>query len=69
MATVLNNEDQLKDAFKAAIVEVLQERKDLIRDIIEEIIEDAALVRGIEQGLASPSVTREQIFELLEPAN
>lgn len=69
MATVLNNDDQLKDAFKAAIVEVLQERKDLIRDIIEEIIEDAALVRAIEQGLASASVTREQIFELLEPAN
>ena len=45
MATVLNNQDQLKDAFKAAIVEVLQERKDLIRDIIEEILQRDPLLR------------------------
>lgn len=68
MATVLNNEEQLKDAFKAAIVEVLQERKDLIRDIIEEVIEDSAFAQAIDEGMASPKVSREQIFDLLEPA-
>ena len=42
MATVFDDDEQLKAAFKSAIIEVLHERKDLIRDIIEEIIEDAA---------------------------
>jgi hypothetical protein len=67
MATVFfEDNDQLKDAFKAAIIEVLQERKDLIREIIDEIVDDAALSHAIDEGLTSPEVSREKVFELLE---
>ena len=69
MATVLENDEQLKEAFKAAIVEVLQERKDLIREIIDEVIEDTALSRAINEGGTTEKVSREQVFELLETAN
>lgn len=69
MATVFENDEQIKEAFKSAIVEVLQERKDLIREIIDEIIEDATFARAIDEGAPSPKVSREQVFELLESAN
>ena len=69
MATVFENDEQIKEAFKSAIVEVLQERKDLIREIIDEIIEDAAFSRAIDEGVATPKVSREQVFELLETTN
>ena len=68
MATVFEN-DELKDVFKSAIVEVLQERKDLIREIVDEIIEDTAFSRAIDEGVASPNVSRAQVFELLETVN
>lgn len=69
MATVFEDDERLKAAFKSAIVEVLQERKDLIRDILDEIIEDTAFSRAIEEGIESPKVRREQVFELLETIN
>ena len=69
MATILDNDEQIKAAFKSAIIEVLQERKDLIREIIDEIIEDSAFSQAIDEGLASPTVSREKVFELLETTN
>jgi hypothetical protein len=69
MATVLENSDELKEVFKAALVEVLQERQDLVRELLDEVIEDIAFSRAIEEGEATPTVSREQIFEQLESTN
>ena len=69
MATVIDNSDELKEVFKAALVEVLQERQDLVRELLDKVIEDIAFSRAIEEGEASPNVSREQIFEHLESAN
>jgi hypothetical protein len=69
MATVFENDEQIKEAFKSAIIEVLQERKDLIREIIDEIIEDTAFSHAISEGDATQKVSREQVFELLENAS
>lgn len=40
MSTTLIDEAQLKEALKAAILEILEERKDLVRDLVEEAMED-----------------------------
>ena len=69
MATVIDNSDELKEVFKSALVEVLQERQDLVRELLDEVIEDIAFSRAIEEGEATPKVSREQIFEHLESAN
>jgi hypothetical protein len=68
MATVLENNEELKEVFKSALVEVLQERQDLVRELLDEVIEDIAFSRAIEEGEATPTVSREQIFEQLESA-
>jgi len=69
MATVIDNSDELKEVFKSALVEVLQERQDLVHELLDEVIEDIAFSRAIEEGEDSPAVSREQIFEHLESAN
>ena len=59
-------EDRLKEVLKAAVVEVLEERGDLVREIVEEALEDLALARAIKEGEGSEVVGRDQIFSLLE---
>ena len=66
MATQLTDEQRLKEVVKSAIVEVLEERKDLVREVIEEALEDAALTRAIEEGDRSGIVDREEIFRTLD---
>ena len=39
-----------------------------MQDIVEEAMEDFALTRAIEQGLGSESVSRDEVFTVLEGA-
>ena len=61
-------EQTLKTILKAAIVEVLEERRDLVRAIIEEALEDAGLVAAIDEGLRTGAVTRSEILAVLDTA-
>jgi hypothetical protein len=66
METVLENEDRIKEIFKTAIVEILEERKDLFSDMFREVTEDIALAKAIEEGEKSPEVSRSAVFDVLE---
>lgn len=69
MATVLENEAKLKEIFKTAIGEVLEERREFVSDLLREVLEDTAFSRAIEEGEKSPTVSRSEVFELLEKPN
>jgi hypothetical protein len=60
------DEKQLKELFKQAMTELLEERKDLFYDLFAEAIEDAALVNAIREGETSEQVSREAVFRILE---
>jgi hypothetical protein len=62
----LIDEVKLKDLLKAAIIEVLEERRDLLRDLQEEALEDIGLTHAIEEGARTDTVSRDEIFGLLE---
>ncbi len=66
MAQVTMDEARLKALFKTALVEVLEERKDLLRDAIEETVEDIALALAIEEGRLTGEVSREEVLSVLE---
>ena len=51
---------------KSAIVEILEERKDLLRDLLEEAFEDIALARAIEEGEQSELIGRDEVLKTLE---
>jgi hypothetical protein len=62
------DEEKLKELLKSALVEALEEHRDLVQDIVEEALEDFALARAIEQGLEGESVSRDEVFAILEGA-
>ncbi|MGO9117778.1 MAG: hypothetical protein ACLQPD_09230 [Desulfomonilaceae bacterium] len=59
-------EQQLKEVVKTAIVEVLEERSELIRNIVEEALEDIGMSKAIQEGEDSHLVTRDEVLNLLE---
>jgi hypothetical protein len=60
------DDEKLKGLIKTALTEVLEERKDLLRNLIEETLEDVGLVRAIEEGRRSQEVERREVLSLLE---
>lgn len=66
MESVLENEAEIKEVFKVAVMEALEERKDLFSQLFREISEDIALAKAIEAGEKTPKVSRREIFDFLE---
>ena len=58
--------ETLKQIFKNALVEVLHEERDVLRDVFAEAIEDLAFAEAIRAGQDSDLVTRGAVFEVLE---
>ncbi|HEV3469397.1 MAG TPA: hypothetical protein VG148_08770 [Pyrinomonadaceae bacterium] len=48
------------------MIEVLEERRDFVRELLEEALEDIALARAIEEGEQSAAVSRDEVMEILE---
>jgi hypothetical protein len=68
MATSMD-EAKLKELLKSAVAEVLEERREFVKEIIEEAIEDVALARAIDEGVSTDEVSRDGVFTILEPAS
>lgn len=60
-----SNQDQLKAVIKSALVEVLEERRDLLHDAIEQALEDFALARAIKEGETTNRIERDEVFAIL----
>ncbi|MGB3756979.1 MAG: hypothetical protein WBA07_11475 [Rivularia sp. (in: cyanobacteria)] len=56
--------DKIKQIFKTALVEVIQENQEVFSDLFAEIIEDIALERAIKEGKDTETVSREAIFNI-----
>ncbi len=65
MQTVMD-EGRLKQVFKEALVEMIEEKQNIFHDIIVEAIENIALSRAIQEGQKSGTATKKKIFNILE---
>ena len=65
MATSMD-EAKLKELLKSAVAEVLEERREFVKEIIEEAMEDVALARAVGEGVSTDAVSREEVFAILE---
>jgi len=65
MADISLDEARVKELLKQAVLEVLEERRDLIYDVLAEVMEDFALARAIQEGESTESVTREEVLQTL----
>lgn len=68
MAAATIDEEKLKDLLKSAVIEAFEERRDLLQSIVEDALEDIALAQAIDEGMGSGSVTRDEVFAVLEGA-
>ena len=65
MQTVID-EDRLKQVFKEAMIEMLEEKQNLFHDLVMEAMEDVALSRAIEEGQNSGAASQDEVFDILE---
>ena len=68
MRAVSVDEAKLKDIFKKAIVEVLEERRELLTGLIDEALEDEAMARAIKEGEKGKKVSRARVLKALKAA-
>ena len=66
MQQIIDDKNQLKEVFKQAFAELLQEQRDLLYDVFTEVLEDIALANAIKEGEETEVVSREQVFKILE---
>ena len=58
MQMIIDDKNQLKEVFKQAIAELLQERRDLLYDVLIEVLEDIALANAIKEGEETEIVSK-----------
>jgi hypothetical protein len=58
-------ERRMKRLLKDAVVEVLEERHDLLREALQDSLEDVAMLRAIQAGEKSPLTSRKKVFQRL----
>ncbi len=61
-------ERRLKVLLKDAVVEVLEERHDLLREALQESLDDLAMLRAIQDGERSRLTSRKKVFQRLARA-
>jgi len=66
MPQVIVDEEQIKILLKQALVEVLQERRDVLYDVLAEVFEDLALAQAIKEGEGTETVSKEEVLQVLE---
>lgn len=67
MSEITINPDQLKEILKSAIVELIRDNRKEVSEFLAEIIEDVAMEQAIAEGETTELVSRESIFQLLQP--
>ena len=60
------DERKIKELMKEALVEVIEDRKEVLYDILSEVIEDVALVHAIREGETTEMVSKKEVFDILE---
>ncbi len=71
LSTVENNmetlidDDKIRNLFKQAIIEAIEEKKDFVHDLLMDAIEDIAMLRAIEEGEKTDKVSRDDVFNFL----
>lgn len=68
MVAPVFDDEQFREALKAAVVEVVDDRSDLLREMLAEVVEDVALARAIQEGARSDPDSRDEIFRILDEA-
>lgn len=68
MTVSTHTDTEIKELFKQAFLELLDERREVLQDLFAEVLEDMALVSAIKEGLSTETVDRADVMQVLEDA-
>ena len=60
------DDGKLKEIFKQAIIEAMEEKREEVRDLLVEAMEDLAMIHAIEQGEETGPASRDEVLSILE---
>ena len=60
------DESRLKQILKEALIEALEEKKDVFHELIVEAIEDIGMINAIREGQSTETVSKQEIVDILE---
>ena len=62
----LIDDGKLKQLLKEALIEAIEEKRNLFYDLIVDAVEDIAIVRAIQEGENTETISKQEIFNILE---
>ena len=62
----ITDSGKLKEIFKQAIIEAMEEKKDVVHDLLMDAMKDLAMIHSIQEGEKSGAASRNEVFDILE---
>lgn len=62
----LIDDSRLKQLLKEAVMEALEEKKNIFHDLMLEAMEDMALVHAIKEGEDTETISKQELLNILE---
>ena len=66
MENLIADSNKIKEVFKQAIIEAMEEKKDMVHDLIVEAMEDLGMIHAIQQGEDTETIERDEVFQILK---
>ena len=66
MSEITLDETKLKELLKTAILELVQEEKEVFSELFAEVLQDIGMENAIKEGENTEIVSREEIFKILD---
>jgi len=65
MSVTTIDDAKLKGVVKAAVLEVFEEKRDWLADLLGDALLDVGLGYAIQEGEQTPTVSRDEVFQVL----
>ena len=62
----LIDDGKLKQLLKEALIETIEEKRNIFHDLIVDAVEDIGILRAIQEGEYTETVSKQEVFNILE---
>ena len=62
----LIDDGKLKQLLKEALIEAIEEKRNVFYDLIVDALEDIGMLRAIQEGEHTETVSKQEVFNILE---
>jgi hypothetical protein len=69
LMTLTIDEQNMKRLLKEALLDLIEERKELFYGLFTEVIEDVGLLQAVKEGEDTEEVSRDELFAILDDAS